>query len=328
MLAPETGGQLHMIILITGAAGMLGRTLAQAIAAGGLATDGMILADVLAPTAPPAPFPITCLATDLAQPDAAARLITDRPDVIFHFAAIVSGQAEADFDRGYAINLDATRALFDAIRAQPDYCPRVIFASSIAVFGAPLPDVIPDDFHLTPRSSYGTQKAMGELLLADLSRRGHANGIALRLPTICIRPGAPNKAASGFFSGILREPLAGKRVILPVRDTLRHWFASPRAATGFFLHAAQLDTRRLDGQITLNLPGLSATVADQIAALQAHAGSDAVRLIDRVPDPAISAIVESWPRAFTATRARALGFQADADFAAIIAAYVADNPVS
>lgn len=314
-----------MTILITGAAGMLGRKLTAAILAGGLPTDHLTLADVVAPQAPATAIRLECHAVDLARPDTATQLVAQRPDTIFHLAAIVSGQAEADFDLGYRVNLDATRHLFNAIRAQPDYRPRVIFASSIAVFGAPLPDVIPDEFHLTPRSSYGTQKAMGELLLADLTRKGHADGIALRLPTICIRPGAPNKAASGFFSGILREPLAGQRAILPVRDTLGHWFASPRAATGFFLHAARLNTQQLDGQIALNLPGLSATVADQIAALVSYAGADAIKLIDRVPDAAISAIVETWPRAFAATRGSALGFQADASFADIIAGYVADD---
>lgn len=314
-----------MTILITGAAGMLGRKLAAAIAGGALPANRLVLADVVAPTAPDAAFPVDCITLDLAQAGAARRLVAARPKIIFHLAAIVSGQAEADFALGYAINLDATRALFEAIRAQPDYCPRVIFASSIAVFGAPLPDVIPDDFHLTPRTSYGVQKAMGEFLLADLTRRGHADGVALRLPTICIRPGAPNKAASGFFSGILREPLSGRRAVLPVRDSLRHWFASPRAATGFFLHAACLDTRKLAGQIALNLPGLSATVADQIAALQAYAGYKAAQLIDHVPDPVITAIVETWPKAFAATRAKALGFEADRGFDQIIAAYVADD---
>ena len=323
-LLAQNGGH-RMTILITGGAGMLGQKLALAIAGGALATDRLVLADVVAPVAPAAAFAVACVAGDLAQPGIAAQLIAMRPATIFHLAAIVSGQAEADFDLGYRINLDATRALCDAIRAQPDYCPRLIFASSIAVFGAPLPDVIGDDFHLTPRSSYGTQKAMGELLLADLTRRGHVDGVALRLPTICIRPGAANKAASGFFSGILREPLAGRRAVLPVRDSLRHWFASPRAATGFFLHAARLDQRALEGRTALNMPGLSATVADQIAALQAFAGADATRLIDRVPDAAISAIVESWPRAFAAQRAKALGFQAETGFDQIIAAYMADD---
>ncbi|MCU0800274.1 MAG: SDR family oxidoreductase [Rhodobacteraceae bacterium] len=317
-----------MHILILGAAGMLGRKLAQAIAAGGLPCAALTLADQVPPV-PPAPATgqcvITCLTTDLAQPAVLASLVAGRPDVIFHLAAIVSAEAEADLDRGYAINLDATRSLLQAVSALPDYCPKVIFASSIAVFGTPLPDIIPDHHHLTPRSSYGTQKAMAELLLADYTRRGFVQGIALRLPTICIRPGAPNRAASGFFSGILREPLAGQPARLPVRDSLRHWFASPRAATGFFVRAARLDHAALQGQIALNMPGLSATVADQIAALARFAGTKATGLIHHAPDPAIAAIVETWPQAFSATQALDLGFVADSSFDAIIAAYVADD---
>jgi D-erythronate 2-dehydrogenase len=314
-----------MSILIIGAAGMLGRKLARAVAGGALPTDRLILADVVSPPAPMAPFPITTQAVDLTQPGATAGMLTHRPDTIFHLAAIVSAEAEADFAKGYATNLDATRALFDGIRTLPDYRPRVIFASSIAVFGAPLPDIIPDDFHLTPRSSYGTQKAMGEMLLADYTRRGFLDGVALRLPTICIRPGAPNKAASSFFSGILREPLNGQRAILPVPDTLRHWFASPRAAIGFFLHAAQLDTAALRGQCALNMPGLSATVAEQIAALRNHAGQEAVNLIQHIPDPAIAQIVNTWPRAFDTARARALGFTAETSFDAILQVYLDDD---
>jgi nucleoside-diphosphate-sugar epimerase len=166
---------------------------------------------------------------------------------------------------------------------------------------------------------------MGEMLLADYTRRGFLDGVALRLPTICIRPGAPNKAASSFFSGILREPLNGQRAILPVPDTLRHWFASPRAATGFFLHAAQLDTAALHGQCALNMPGLSATVAEQIAALRNHAGQEAVNLIQHIPDPAIAQIVNTWPRAFDTARARALGFTAETSFDAILQVYLDDD---
>jgi D-erythronate 2-dehydrogenase len=313
-----------MHILIIGAAGMLGRKLATAIAGGALPATRLTLADVVAPV-PTHTLPTESLTLNLTTPAAADRLIAGRPDLIFHLAAIVSAEAEADFDKGYATNLDATRHLFDAIRLAPDYRPRVIFASSIAVFGAPLPDLIPDDFHLTPRSSYGTQKAMGEMLLADYTRRGFLDGIALRLPTICIRPGAANKAASGFFSGILREPLNGQPAILPVRDSIRHWFASPRAATGFFLHAAGLDLARLQGQTALNMPGLSATVADEIAALRAHAGSDAVALIRHVPDEATIRIVESWPRGFDTARATALGFVAETSFDAILQVYLADD---
>jgi D-erythronate 2-dehydrogenase len=314
-----------MHILILGAAGMIGRKLASAIAGGALPATHMTLADVVLPPAPAFAGHLTTLALNLTATDAPARLLGTKPDIIFHLAAIVSAQAEADFEAGYATNLDATRALFDAIRLIPDYHPRVVFASSGAVFGVPFPDIIPDDFHLTPRSSYGTQKAMAELLLADYTRRGCMDGIALRLPTICIRPGLPNAAASGFFSSILREPLAGQRANLPVRDTLRHWFASPRSATGFFLRAATLDTAPLKGQTALNMPGLSATVAEQIAALRDYAGEGAVALIDRIPDARVAAIVETWAQAYDATRATALGFTAETDFAQILQVYVQDD---
>jgi D-erythronate 2-dehydrogenase len=307
-----------MHILILGAAGMIGQKLTAAILRGALPVMRLTLVDVVAAPVPPFDDRVESLALNLTQ--GVAPLIRDKPDIIFH-----SAQAEADFDAGYATNLDATRALFEAIRAIPDYRPRVVFASSGAVFGVPFPDVIPDDFHLTPRSSYGTQKAMAELLLADYTRRGFFDGIALRLPTICIRPGLPNAAASGFFSGILREPLAGKRANLPVRDTIRHWFASPRSAVGFFLHAATLDHRALHGQTALNMPGLSATVADQIAALHAYAGADTVALIDRVPDARIAAIVETWAQAYDAKRATALGFTAETDFAQILQVYIDDD---
>ena len=242
-----------------------------------------------------------------------------------HLAAVVSGEAEADFEKGYAVNFDGARALFEAIRAQPGYRPRVIFASSIAVYGTPFPEPIPDDFHLTPLTSYGTQKAMCELLLADYSRRGFLDGIGLRLPTVCIRPGAPNKAASGFFSNILREPLAGKEAVLPVEDDVRHWHASPRAAVGFFRHAMRLDLARLGDRRSLAMPGLSATVAEQIEALRRAAGEKAVRLIRREPDPVIRRIVSGWATRIDASRALGLGFVADASFDAIIAAHVEDE---
>ena len=317
-----------MHILITGAGGMLGRKLAAALVQGDPAVR-LTLADVAKPPAP-AGFagPVTALAIDIAEPGSAATLVAGRPDTIFHLAAIVSGEAEADFDKGYAINLDASRALFEAIRAQgatAPYCPRLVFASSTAVFGAPFPERIGDDFALTPRSSYGTQKAMTELLLNDYSRRGFIDGIGLRLPTICIRPGLPNRAASGFFSNILREPLAGKPAILPVRDSLRHWFASPRAAVRFFEHAARLDTTSLGTRRNLNMPGLSATVADEIEALRRVAGQAAVDLIRPEADPAIIAIVETWAQDFDAARATALGFTAESSFDEIIRVHLEDE---
>ena len=190
--------------------------------------------------------------------------------MIFHLAAIVSGEAELDFDKGYRINLDGTRMLLDAIRlVGGGYKPRVVFTSSIAVFGAPFPDAIGDEFFHTPLLSYGTQKAIGELLLADYSRRGFLDGIGIRLPTICIRPGLPNKAASGFFSNILREPLAGKEAVLPVSEDVRHWHATPRSAVGFLLHAGTMDLATVGPRRNLTMPGLSATVGEQIAALEA-----------------------------------------------------------
>jgi nucleoside-diphosphate-sugar epimerase len=201
----------------------------------------------------------------------------------------------------------------------------VVFTSSIAVFGAPFPDVIGDEFFTTPLTSYGTQKAMAELLLADYSRRGFFEGVGIRLPTICIRPGKPNKAASSFFSGILREPLSGQEAILPVSEEVRHWHASPRAAVSFLMHAASMDLRPLGARRTLTMPGLSATVGEQIAALRKVAGEKAVALICRAPDPVISAMVAGWPRNFAADRALALGFRAESSFDEIIRIYIDDE---
>src|ERR1700704_1596063 len=230
----------------------------------------MTLHDVVAPAKPEkAGFPVDVVASDFAVPGAAEKLIADRPDVIFHLAAIVSGEAELDFDKGYRINLDGTRMLFDAVRlAGEGYKPRVVFTSSIAVFGAPFPDKIGDEFFHTPLLSYGTQKAIDELLLADYTRRGFMDGIGIRLPTICIRPGLPNKASSGFFSNTLREPLAGKDVVLPVSEDVRHWHATPRSAVGFLLHGAPMDGAAAAPRRNLTMPGLSATVGEEIAALK------------------------------------------------------------
>jgi len=310
---------------------MLGARLAALIAGRGTLNGRRVhhltLTDATLPPQPAFDGAVTALALDLAHPATAPRLIAARPEVIFHLAAIVSSQAEAERKVGYAVNLDATAALLAAIRSAA-YVPRLVFSSSTAVFGAPFPDRIPDDFHPTPRSSYGTQKAMAELLLADDTRRGFVDGVALRLPTICIRPGAPNRAASGFYSSILRESLAGKPAILPVPDTTRHWFASPANAIGFFDHAAGLDSARIGPNRAINMPGLSATVAEQIDALRRTAGSDAARLVTRSPDPAIAAIVTTWPQDFDAVRARTLGFTADTSFDQIIASHLADTGVA
>ena len=322
-----------MHILIIGAAGMVGRKLmARLVADGALGSkpiSAFTLVDVVQPEAP-AGFAgkVDAVAADLSDPGAAASAVAGKPDVIFHLAAIVSGEAEADFDKGYRINMDGTRYLFEAIRhagMHERYAPRVVFTSSIAVFGAPFPEAIGDEFFTTPLTSYGTQKAIGELLLSDYSRRGFFDGIGIRLPTICIRPGKANKAASGFFSNILREPLAGLPAVLPVDEDVRHWHASPRAAVGFLLHAATMDLSPLGWRRNLSMPGLSATVGEQIAALRGIAGEAATRLIRREPDPAIMRIVAGWPRNFDTARARSLGFVAETSFEEIIRVHIDDE---
>src|SRR5208282_4584577 len=324
-----------MKVLIIGAAGMIGRKLTARLARDGrLAGQGIDhahLVDIVAPKSlENAPFPVALDAFDIAAPYVAPKLVAARPDVIFLLASVVSGEAEADFDKGYAINVGGTHALFEAIRREQAlaggaYRPRLIFTSSIAVYGAPFPAKIGDEFIAAPLTSYGTQKAICELLLADYSRRGFFDGIGLRLPTICVRPGAPNKAASGFFSGIIREPLAGKEAILPVGEEVRHWHASPRSAVRFLLRAAEIDTALLGARRTLNLPGVSATVGEQIEALRQAAGEKAVKLIRRKRDETIARIVAGWPRNLDPARARELGFHADATFSAIIKAYIEDE---
>ncbi len=322
-----------MHIAIIGAAGMLGRKLADHIAKSceikAKPVAKLTLVDVILPVAP-AGFMggVHATVSDLSAPGEAEKLVAARPHIIFHLAAIVSGEAEQDFEKGYSINLDGMRRLLEAIRhanAVDGYCPRLIFTSSIAVFGTPFPEIIDDEFFTTPLTSYGTQKAICELLLADYSRKGFVDGIGIRLPTICIRPGKPNLAISDFFSNILREPLAGQEAILPVPDTVRHWFASPRTAIGFLMHATKLDTAALSARRTLSMPGISATVAEQIEALRQVAGQQAVDLIKPVPDERIMQIVAGWPSNFTATRATALGFTADASFEEIIRVHIEDE---
>ena len=324
-----------MKVLVTGAAGMIGRKLCERLARdgtlGGTKIGALVAIDVVKPSDfVGATFAVTAEAADISDAGLAPRLIADRPDVIFHLAAIVSGEAEVDFDKGYAINLDGTRYLFDAIRrahggANGAYKPRIVFASSAAVYGAPFPTIIEDDFHLTPLTSYGTQKAIGEMLLADYSRKGFFDGVGIRFPTICVRPGKPNAAASGFFSNIIREPLVGKQAILPVPDTVRHTHASPRAAVDFCLHAATLDTAKMGWRRSLPMPGVQVSVAEQIEALRRVAGQKAVALIKREPDELVSRIVSGWSEGTRSQRARDLGFQAETSFDDIIRAHVEDE---
>ena len=320
-----------MHILITGAAGMIGRKLTERLivdrALGDRAIEKLTLLDIVAP-ARPAGFSdhVKIRAADLASPGVAEKAILERPETIFHLAGVVSGEAETDFDKGYRVNLDGTRALLEAIRAAGGgYKPKVVFTSSIAVFGAPFPPAIPDDFHLTPLTSYGTQKAICELLLADYNRRGILDGVGIRLPSIVVRPGKPNKAASGFFSGIIREPLAGLEAVLPVADSVRHTHASPRAAIGFLIHAAGLTREQLGARINLSMPGVCCTVAEQIEALARIAGPQVAARIRRQPDELVARIVGGWSERFDAQRAAALGFTVEASFDDIIRAHIEDE---
>src|SRR5262245_34200952 len=320
-----------MHVLIIGAAGMIGVKLTRRLVEDGTLCgqpiDALTLVDVVAPAAPArARFRTATDAVDVTSSGAAERVVAGKPDVIFHVAAVVSGEAEADFEKGYRVNLDGTRLLFEAIRtAGGGYAPRLVFTSSLAAFGAPLPETIGDEFLAAPLTSYGTQKVIGELLLCDYTRRGFMDGVAIRLPNICVRPGRPNRAASGFFSNIIREPLAGHGAVLPVPEAVRSWHASPRAAVGFLLHAAALDGARIGARRALTMPGLSATVGEQIEALRSVAGSAVAARIRHEPDPEVMKIVEGWPRAFAPERALALGFRAERTFADIIRIHIEEE---
>jgi nucleoside-diphosphate-sugar epimerase len=318
-----------MHILVTGAAGMIGRKLvARLVKDGklhGQAIARLTLTDVVAPQTPrDFTGAVEASTIDLSAPGAAIKAVASRPDVIFHLAGVVSGEAEVDFEKGYRVNLDGTRALFEAVRSA-DFKPKIVFTSSIAVYGAPFPSSISDDFHLTPLTSYGTQKAICELLLADYTRRGFFDGVGIRLPTICVRPGKPNKAASGFFSGIIREPLAGQEALLPVAESVRHTHASPRAAVGLLIHAAGLTREQLGPRINLAMPGVSCTVGEQIDALRRVAGDKVAARIRCEPDQLVQRIVAGWAERLDAKRARDLGFQAESTFDDIIRVHIQDE---
>ena len=320
-----------MHVMITGGAGMIGRKLVARLVndkhLNGKPLDRLTLIDVVASEKPVGFSGKTdVVVTDLSDEGEAEKAVAKEPDVIFHLAAIVSGEAESDFEKGYRVNLDGTRQLLEAVRKRGErYKPKVIFTSSIAVFGVPFPESISDDFHLTPLTSYGTQKAICELLLADYTRKGVLEGIGIRLPTIVVRPGKPNKAASGFFSGIIREPLAGQEAVLPVSEDTRHWHASPRTAIGFLIHAASLTREQVGSRVNLSMPEVSCTVTEQIAALRRVAGDKVVARIRREPDELVMRIVAGWPSRFDARRAIQLGFRADASFDDIIRTHIDDE---
>lgn len=322
-------------ILILGGRGMVGQKLAGHLETHGLA-DAEPFELTLHDIAPPSAADLSAgdkrrhLVGNLAIAAEGAALAAERFDLIYFLASIVSGEAETDFDKGWQTNLWPMWHFLEALRAQHRatggaYVPKLIFTSSIAVFGGPYPDKISDEFLQSPQTSYGAQKAACELMIQDFSRKGFVDGMSLRLPTICVRPGKANLAASSFFSGIIREPLNGVEAILPVPDTVRHWHASPRSAAGFLAHAVALDTARLEGRRALNLPGLSCTVAEQIEALRDVAGNNVVALIKPQPDAAIAKIVKGWPRDFAPERAKALGFVAEERFRDIIDVYIKDD---
>lgn len=311
-------------VAIFGGGGMLGQKLAAELLAqglGGRRVAHLLSVDRSAPADGGFAPRMECRAFDIVRDDPTALFQEWRPDVVFHLAAVVSGEAEADFDLGYAVNVEGTRRLLEAFR-HLDWAPRLVFASSLAVYGGALPPVVPDDFAPAPQSSYGAQKAIGELYVGDYARKGFVDGISVRLPTVIVRPGAPNRAASGFLSSIVREPLAGQSAVLPVPGDTGVWVASPETAVGTLLHAAALPRTDIgEGRILVGR-GITTTPDAILAALARLAGADVAARVVRADDPRVAAIVASWPRAFACERAARLGFPVDIGIEAIIAAYI------
>ncbi len=321
-----------MRVLVTGGAGFLGQKLARALLDGpGLvdahgerhAVSSRVLLDGGAP-ADAGDARVETIAGDLADPALVLRAFAQPVDSVFHLAAVVSGQAEQDFDLGWRVNVDATRLVLEACRRQQNR-PRLVFASSVAVFGGELPEVLKDDQQLTPQSSYGAQKAVGELMVGDYSRKGFLDGRSLRLPTITVRPGKPNKAASSFASGIVREPLNGVEATCPVPPETRMWLLSPRRAIDNLLRGHDAPAADFGSARSVNVPGISVTVAEMVDALRRVAGDEVADRVGFQADPAIDRIVRTWPRDFEAALGRRLGMTSDPDFDAIVRQYIADE---
>jgi len=312
---------VSMKVLITGGGGFIGSRLAAALRA--QHPDARIrLLDVGFPAALAKSF--ECITGDLSAPVVVAGALGNDTDTVFHLAAVVSGGAEADFDLGYRVNLDGTRALLEACRKLPKP-PKLVFASSVAAFGGKLPDVLDDSTTPAPQTSYGTQKVIGEYLVADFTRKGMLDGRSLRLPTIVVRPGKPNLAASSFASGIIREPLAGVVAECPVPEDTGVWILSPKRVVEAFIHALELPSSAWPSTRVVNLPGITLTVREMIEAMGRVAGPHTVDLVKYKPDARIQAIVKTWPVRFRTERADAMGFRADADFESIVADHVADS---
>lgn len=314
-----------MDVLVTGAAGFLGSRLIEALLAGpfGLPEISRVIAADVVPCTIRDPRVDSRVGT-IADLDFIRPMVQDDVGIVFHLAAVLSGQSEAEFDVGMRINVDATRDLLEACRKLTEP-PRFVFTSSVAVFGGRLPDVVPEDMTPMPESSYGTEKAIGELLVSDYSRRGFVDGISCRLPTIAIRPGKPNSALSSFVSGIVREPLAGIESVCPVPLETRMWISSPMVAIGNLLHAARLPASALNGRRVVTLPGLSVTVEEMLASLTRLGGAAARALVRCEPDEAVMRIVSTWPGAFDIARPRRLGFAADDNVDALIAQYIRER---
>jgi nucleoside-diphosphate-sugar epimerase len=319
-----------MRVLITGGGGFLGQKLAKKLVKEGKIGEKpiteIILTDVILAAEPEgASFPFVITTADLSTQKDAVEVVSRKPDVIFHLAGIVSGDAEQNFEKGYAINVDGLKNLLEAIRLMDGYTPRLVFSSTAAVFGSPVPDAIPDTYHRTPRTSYGTQKAICELLLDDYSRKGFVNGVALRFPTIAVRPGKPNKAASSFFSGIIREPLSGQKTVCPVSREIRHPIVSPRRAVEFLLHAATLSADLLKDGRAITMPAITTSVGEMIDALERIAGKETVALITMGKDDFIQNMISSWQFNFDATRAKELGFKPNETYDEIVQAHIEDE---
>jgi nucleoside-diphosphate-sugar epimerase len=321
-----------MHVVITGAAGFIGKKLASALLARGAletgsgrqAIDKLTLFDMTRAEGMADDARITSLAGDITDLAAVHQAIRDAVGGVFHLAAIVSANAEEDFDLGMRVNLEGTRNVLEACRALPQPA-RLVFASSVAVYGGDMPEVLDDGTILTPQTSYGAQKAIGELLLNDYSRKGFVDGRALRLPTIVVRPGRPNRAASTFASSIIREPLAGQEAICPVKRDAAMYILSPRRVVEALIRAFELPPKAFGATRMLTLPGITVSIGEMVDALRAVAGERVAARVKWQPDPRIQKIVAGWPAAFDARRARAMGFEADPDFASIIRAHVEDE---
>jgi nucleoside-diphosphate-sugar epimerase len=314
-----------MHIVITGGGGFLGRRLADRLLELGTlrAPDGsdqaieqIVLVDVVPPAGLTDPR-VRQVTGDIGDPALLARVIRPEVTSVFHLAAIVSGMAEAEFDLGMRINLDATRLLLDACRGAGAR-PRVVFTSSVAVYGGDMPEVVLDQTAVNPQTSYGTQKAIGELLIGDYSRRGFIDGRVLRLPTISVRPGRPNAAASSFASGIIREPLAGEEAICPVDPGARLWLLSPSSVVECLIAGHNMAPAAFGSSRAVNLPGVSITVGEMVAALERVAGPEVAARVRWERDPRIARMVAGWPGAWDTSRALSMGFPAAESFDHII----------